>query len=187
MFFSWFYNLTTTAGFITWLMINVTFVFFHRGMKAQGYDLRSNVYNNRFQPYFAYWGIFWSTFFILTSGYAVFYKFNVSDFMVAYVNIAIFVVLFVGYKVVKKTKVWKPMEMDFTTVGFFSPFLIELFLIIFCRAFPQSKRPTSQKCHQRTWARRSLLSFSKHHQSSWISFRHHLIACIYLLSTYLST
>jgi hypothetical protein len=68
---SWFYNLTTTAGFITWLCINLTYVFFHFGMKAQGFDLRSNAYNNRFQPYFAYWGIFWSVFFILTSGFKV--------------------------------------------------------------------------------------------------------------------
>ena len=52
-------------------------------MIAQGYDLTKNVYNNRFQPYIAYWGVFWTLFFILINGYAVFWSFNASDFLTA--------------------------------------------------------------------------------------------------------
>jgi amino acid transporter len=113
--FNWFVNLTTTGGFFSWLSMNVTYVFFYRGMKAQGFDLRKNVYNNRFQPYIAYWGIFWTTVFILINGYAVFFDFNASDFLVAYINIPIFFSLYFGYKIWKRTRLWHPLEMDFTT------------------------------------------------------------------------
>ena len=52
-------------------------------MKAQGFDLTKNAYNNRFQPYVAYWGIFWTLFFIFVNGYAVFWSFNASGFLTA--------------------------------------------------------------------------------------------------------
>jgi amino acid transporter len=113
--FNWFVNLTTTGGFFSWLSMNVTYVFFYRGMKAQGFDLRSNVYNNKWQPYVAYWGIFWTSLFILINGYAVFFDFNASQFLTSYINIPIFFGLYFGYKIVKRTRFWHPLEMDFTT------------------------------------------------------------------------
>ncbi|KAJ6606997.1 general APC amino acid permease [Mycena sp. CBHHK59/15] len=113
--FTWFVNITTTGGFIGWFSINLTYVFFHRGMKAQGFDLTKNVYNNPWQPYVAYWGIGWTVFFVLINGYAVFYKFETSMFLTAYINIPIFAALYFGYKIVYRTKVWKPLEMDFVT------------------------------------------------------------------------
>jgi amino acid permease len=53
-------------------------------MKAQGFDLTKNAYNNKWQPYVAYWGCGWTMFFILINGFAVFFgKFNVSNFFTA--------------------------------------------------------------------------------------------------------
>ncbi|KAJ6474095.1 general APC amino acid permease [Mycena vulgaris] len=113
--FNWFVNIVTTGGFIGWFSINLTYVFFHRGMKAQGYDLTKNVYNNPLQPYLAYWGMGWSLFFILMNGYAVFFKFESSLFLTAYINIPIFAALYFGYKYAYSTRIWKPLEMDFVT------------------------------------------------------------------------
>ncbi|KAF9454452.1 hypothetical protein P691DRAFT_692680 [Macrolepiota fuliginosa MF-IS2] len=113
--FNWFVNLSTTGGFIGWFCINLTYIFFHRGMVAQGVDPKSNVYNNRLQPYLAYWGILWTFIFILTTGYTVFFDWNTSEFFVAYVNIVIFLALYLGYKIAKHTKIWKPMERDLFT------------------------------------------------------------------------
>ena len=50
-------------------------------MLAQGFDPKKNAYNNRFQPYLAYWGAFWNTLFILINGFKVFFQWNVSDFL----------------------------------------------------------------------------------------------------------
>lgn len=85
------------------------------GLIAQGFDLKKNAYNNTWQPYLSYWGVFWTTFFILITGFQVFWKFNAADFFTAYVNIPIFVSLYFGWKIFKKTKIWKPEERDYVT------------------------------------------------------------------------
>jgi amino acid transporter len=126
--FNWFVNLSTTAGFTTWFAMNLTYIFFRRGMIAQGFDLTKNAYNNPYQPYIAYWGCGWTLFFILVNGYAVFFKFTAAGFFTAYINIPIFVGLYVGYKIIKRTSVWKPSEMDFVT-GIPTPEETELPLI----------------------------------------------------------
>jgi amino acid transporter len=113
--FNWFVNLSTTAGFFSWFAMNLTYIFFYRGMKAQGFDLRKNAYNNRLQPYIAYWGVFWTLLFVLINGYAVFWNFTAAGFLTAYINIPIFVFLYIGYKAIMRTKIWKPSEMDFVT------------------------------------------------------------------------
>lgn len=113
--FNWFVNLSTVGGFFSWFTMNLTYIFFHRGMKAQGFDLRKNAYNNRFQPYIAYWGCFWTAIFILITGLTVFWDFNVSGFLTSYINIPLFFILYFGWKILKRTRFWKPEEMDFVT------------------------------------------------------------------------
>jgi len=113
--FTWFVNLSTTGGFTSWFIMNVTYIRFRKGLLAQGYDPTTNSYHNRFQPYISYWGAGWTMFFILVNGFSVFWHFNASGFFTAYVNIPIFVVLYFGYKFTMKTQFWKPEEMDFVT------------------------------------------------------------------------
>ncbi|KAL0953937.1 hypothetical protein HGRIS_005101 [Hohenbuehelia grisea] len=114
--FDWFVNLSTTAGFFSWWAINITYIRFRQGMLAQGRNLRENVYNNRLQPYVAYWGVFWTSIFLLINGFTVFFDFGDGrQFVSSYINIPIFVSLYVGWKVFRRTKFWKVHEMDFTT------------------------------------------------------------------------
>jgi len=113
--FNWFVNLSTTGGFFSWWAINLTYVFFYRGMNLQGFDRRKLAYNNRLQPYLSYWGIFWTTVFILINGFQVFFSFDTADFLTAYINIPLFFGLYFGWKIFKRTKIWKPEEMDFVT------------------------------------------------------------------------
>lgn len=54
-----------------------------QAIQAQDRDLRENFYNNKFQPYVAYWGCLWTGFFILINGYHVFFKFKTSVFIAA--------------------------------------------------------------------------------------------------------
>ncbi|KDQ61931.1 hypothetical protein JAAARDRAFT_526914 [Jaapia argillacea MUCL 33604] len=113
--FNWLVNLTATGGFFSWLSINFTYIFFYRGFKAQGLDRKKLVYHSSLQPYLAYWGIFWNALFILINGFAVFWGFTASGFLTSYINIPIFVGLYLFWKIWKRTKVWKPSEMDFVT------------------------------------------------------------------------
>ncbi|KAK2464007.1 hypothetical protein APHAL10511_003951 [Amanita phalloides] len=115
--FNWFVNLSTTGGFFGWFSINVTYICWRRGMLTQGFDLKSNVYYNTWQPYIAYWGAFWNFLFILINGFKVFFKghWNVSNFLTAYINIAIFTSLYLFWKIVKRTSFWRADEMDLVT------------------------------------------------------------------------
>ncbi|KAI0091605.1 general amino acid permease 1 [Irpex rosettiformis] len=113
--FNWFVNLSTVAGFFSWLGMHVTYLYFYRGMKAQGFDRTKLIYHSKLQPYLSIWGIFWVIIFILVNGISVFWSFNASDFLTSYINIPLFFALYFGWKIIKRTKIWKPMEMDFVT------------------------------------------------------------------------
>ncbi|KAJ8469798.1 hypothetical protein ONZ45_g16772 [Pleurotus djamor] len=113
--FNWLVNLSTVAGFFLWWSINITYARFNRGMKKQGRDLTKNVYHNSWQPYISYWGIMWTTVFILINGFEVFFNFTIDEFLTAYINIPIFFALFLGYKIIKRTTFWRSYNMDFET------------------------------------------------------------------------
>ncbi|KAI0794359.1 general amino acid permease 1 [Fomes fomentarius] len=113
--FNWFVHLSAVGGFFGWLAINVTYIFFYRGFKAQGLDRKKLLYYTNLQPWLSYWATFWLIIFILINGFTVFWSFNASDFFAAYVNIPFFIVLYFGWKFTKRTQVWKPHEMDFVT------------------------------------------------------------------------
>jgi len=92
------------------------------------------------QPGLAIWGLTWCTVIILINGFEVFWNFTASRFLTgcvyqplnhhfppnviyiptlgyADINIPIFFGLYAFWKVTKKTKVWRPEEMDFVTVS----------------------------------------------------------------------
>lgn len=113
--FNWFVSLSTVGGFFSWGSINLTYLFFHRGMKYQGIDRRKLHYFNRLQPWLSIWGLTWCIIFVLINGFEIFWGFTASGFLTAYINIPLFFGLYFGWKYVKKTEVWKPEEMDFVT------------------------------------------------------------------------
>lgn len=99
--------------------MNITYLRFYKGLKAQGIDRTKFSYYSGLQPYLSWWAIVWLTFFILIDGYAVFFVWDTNSFITAYINIPIFLVLFVFWKIFKRTRAWRPEEMDFVTVRFF--------------------------------------------------------------------
>ncbi|KIM56933.1 hypothetical protein SCLCIDRAFT_131650 [Scleroderma citrinum Foug A] len=134
--FNWLVNLTTLSGLLTWSAINLTYLFFYRGFKAQGMDRKERLHyrsplqasilysdvNREFvipslnhQPGLAIWGLTWCTTIVLINGFEVFWNFTASGFLTGYINIPIFFGLYAFWKVVKKTKIWRPEEMDFVT------------------------------------------------------------------------
>lgn len=115
--FTWLQSLSTVGGFFAWLTINVTYLRFYAGMKAQGIDRKKIIYFSNFQPYLAWWGTFWNGLLILINGFTVFFpgEFTAATFLTSYLNIPLFLALFIGYKVIKKTKFWRADEMDFWT------------------------------------------------------------------------
>ena len=72
-------GVSSSGGFP--LLFLTSFACLGQGMLVQGFDLKKNVYNNRFQPYVAYWGAFWNAVFILVNGFEVFFKWQTTNFL----------------------------------------------------------------------------------------------------------
>ncbi|WRT66027.1 uncharacterized protein IL334_002978 [Kwoniella shivajii] len=111
---NWLSNLNALIGFITWGTIGVTYLRFKKGLEAQGIDRKTLHYWNRFQPWPAYWVIFWSALIIVFNGWEVFTKghWSPSDFVIAYITIPVFSILVGGYWLVKRPKHLKVEELD---------------------------------------------------------------------------
>ncbi|GAA6023444.1 hypothetical protein JCM10207_004415 [Rhodosporidiobolus poonsookiae] len=114
---TWVTSLVTANG----LVVNASFVFtwlkFYHGMKAQGIPRSSLPATSRILPYAAYFALPCQLFVLFMQGYSVFLKggWSVDTFIQSYLPIGVFPVLFVVWKLVKKTK-WKRSEdIDFVT------------------------------------------------------------------------
>ncbi|WVR05551.1 hypothetical protein IAU60_002570 [Kwoniella sp. DSM 27419] len=111
---NWFSNLNALIGFITWAAIAVTYLRFKKGLKAQGIDRKTLHYWNRWQPWPAYWVIFWSVLIIIFNGWEVFTRghWSPSNFVIAYITIPVFSLLLLGYWLYKRPKHLRTDELD---------------------------------------------------------------------------
>lgn len=53
--FGWFVNMTSVAGLMTWFGISVTYLRFHAGLVAQGYDRSKLPYASKLNPFAAWY------------------------------------------------------------------------------------------------------------------------------------
>ncbi|KAL2861716.1 amino acid permease/ SLC12A domain-containing protein [Aspergillus pseudodeflectus] len=112
--FYWFTNLTTVGGFINWVLIGIAYLRFRKAIIFHNM-LDMLPFKTPWQPYGSYYVIFLVSILTLTNGYAVFFpgNFNASDFLVAYIVIAVFIVLYAGHKIWYRTPwITKVSEID---------------------------------------------------------------------------
>ena len=113
--FFWISNLSSVSTLIVWTSISITYIRFHQGMKHQGIPRSSLPYQPPFQPYLAYFSAIFSATVALFNGFDAFFpgKFSAKTFVPPYIDIPIFASLFLGYKIIMKTKFVKVQDMDF--------------------------------------------------------------------------
>ena len=94
--------------------MSFTFIRFMAACKAQGLDRNTLPYTAPFMPYAAYYALIGTFTMIWVGGYPVFLKgkWSVPTFLFSYTMTAVFPVLFVGWKLLKRTRWWKPEEVD---------------------------------------------------------------------------
>jgi len=109
---NWLIALITAGGIIDYIVMCVTYIFFYNACKAQGVDRKSFPYTGWFQPYCAYIGLVWETVVVLCFGYSSISPFSVDGFFSSYVMVGVFPILFVFWKLVKRTKFVRPKEAD---------------------------------------------------------------------------
>lgn len=113
--FDWLLNISSVAGFITWANINLSHICFMRALASRNISRDVLPYKALWQPWYAYYGLFFNVLICLTQGFTAFMPFDVSEFFIAYVSLILFVVLFVGHKLICRTSVVKPEDADVST------------------------------------------------------------------------
>ncbi|PHH78696.1 hypothetical protein CDD80_6434 [Ophiocordyceps camponoti-rufipedis] len=113
---SWFVSLVTASQLINFAMVCVTYLFFHRALKAQGIGRRHLPYRARFMPYAAWYGLVGTSIMAFVGGYKVFLPlpgfWNIPDFLFSYAMIPTFPILYFAWKFTHKTQVHKPEQVD---------------------------------------------------------------------------
>ncbi|KAH7020324.1 AAT family amino acid transporter [Ilyonectria destructans] len=110
----WLGYLTQAAQLIDYIIMCVTYIFFHRALKAQGIDRNTLPYTGWFQPYSAYIGGISITVILGCYGYTTFLPgwWDVGTFFSYYTMVFVAIVTFTFWKVFKRTKFVKSTEAD---------------------------------------------------------------------------
>ncbi|KAK2472351.1 hypothetical protein H9L39_16231 [Fusarium oxysporum f. sp. albedinis] len=110
--FNWFLSITSVAGFIAWAIISLCHIRFMKALSLQGISRSELPYVAPLQPYLSWYGLFFSVLIIITSGFQVFIEWDTSSFFTAYISLILFIVMFVGHKLIFRTKLVPLSEMD---------------------------------------------------------------------------
>ncbi|CAG9982775.1 unnamed protein product [Clonostachys byssicola] len=113
--FFWFVDMTTGGLVFTYILMLATFLAWHRARKAQGFPSSKLYYVAPLQPYTAMMAMSLGILVLLTLGFDVFYPFDIRGFITSYFCIPYTIVLFIGWKIAKKTSYIKPEDADFVT------------------------------------------------------------------------
>jgi amino acid transporter len=113
--FFWISNLSSVSTLIVWTSVSITYLRFHKGMKHQGIARSSLPFQAPFQPYLAWFSCLFSATVAFFNGFDCFFpgKFSAKSFVPPYIDIPIFAMLFLGYKIYYRTSLVKLDEMDF--------------------------------------------------------------------------
>ncbi|RAW11714.1 amino acid permease [Paenibacillus taichungensis] len=115
--YTWLLNASGMCGFITWLGIAISHYRFRRAYVAQGRDLNDLPYRARWFPFGPIFAFVLCIIVIIGQNYQAFTgdQIDWSGALVAYLSVPLFLILWLGYKFIKKTKVVPLQECDFTT------------------------------------------------------------------------
>lgn len=115
--FNYFVNVVSIFGVLSWICILITFICFDRAVRAQGIDRSTFAYVAPWQPYGAYFALFFCCLLALIKNFTVFLgdEFDYKTFITGYIGLPVFFFSFFGYKFYYKTKFVKPEEADLYT------------------------------------------------------------------------
>jgi len=115
--FSWFSNMTSVAGLMTWFGISITYIRFHKGFKVQGFDRSKLPYASALQPFAAYYAAAGCWIICLFSGWQVFLKggWDTATFVTNYMPFILFPILYFSWKLKTRVPIVRASEMDFVS------------------------------------------------------------------------
>ncbi|KAM0323302.1 hypothetical protein ACHAQA_008894 [Verticillium albo-atrum] len=109
---TWLINLATGATLIYFITALITYIRFQRACQVQGFDRNTLPYKGMFQPYSAWCALVFEVIILVCYGYRSLKPFSVSGFITAYFMPLFVSCLFIGWKIVKKTKFVRAKDID---------------------------------------------------------------------------
>ncbi|ORY31445.1 amino acid permease/ SLC12A domain-containing protein [Naematelia encephala] len=109
-------NLTAAAGLLTWLGICITYIRFAKGMREQGIDRRGLPFASRmnYKACLAWYASVLIVIILFFSSWTSFRGgFDAESFFTNYIPCILFPIMWVGYKLIFRTKFVRASEMDF--------------------------------------------------------------------------
>lgn len=115
--FEWLQDLVSVATLCNWMVICITYLRFYYGMKKQGISRSELPWHSHFQPYMTWVSLVFFVILLLTGGYVTFIHghWDTETFFSSYFNIPFMLILYFGYKVVKKSKIVALEDMPIRT------------------------------------------------------------------------
>ncbi|EDK43418.1 hypothetical protein LELG_01596 [Lodderomyces elongisporus NRRL YB-4239] len=116
--FGYFVNLVSLTGLIAWSCILIFHICFMRALKAQGFDRKRDLaFRSPMQPYATYFSLAICILVIFIKNFTVFLgdEFDYKNFITGYLMLPVLIILYLGYKIWKKTKWLSPQEVDLNT------------------------------------------------------------------------
>jgi amino acid transporter len=108
----WLANITQASQLLDYIFMCTIYIYFYRALKAQGISRDTLPYKGWGQPYVAVAGVVLFSVTLAIYGYTTFYSFDVGTFFTYYAMCFVCIVLWVGFKLVKRSKFVKPEEAD---------------------------------------------------------------------------
>ena len=112
---TWLQNIVGVSNQLSWIAIGFASLRFRAGLKAQGLE-HLLPFKNWTYPYGPIFSVVLNSVLVLVQGWSCFSpSFQAVDFVSFYIELPVMLVMFVAWKVVKKTKWVKLEEMDLVT------------------------------------------------------------------------
>ncbi|GAA5854013.1 hypothetical protein JCM8547_008193 [Rhodosporidiobolus lusitaniae] len=117
VFIDYLVNISSAGQLVNWVLMSITWIRWNKARHVQGLSRDSLPCRSRFQPYAAYYSLICSVLVTLLQGYTVFLEDNWSTptFIFAYGMPVIYIILFVGWKLLKRTKLETAQSADVTS------------------------------------------------------------------------
>lgn len=116
--YNWLVNAAGLAGFITWFGIAICHYKFRKAFIAQGHDLSELKFKAKFYPFGPIFAMALCLFVTLGQNYGAFLGDTIDwqGLLVSYIGLPLVLILYIVYKIVKKTKWIKPEEADLSGI-----------------------------------------------------------------------
>ncbi|GJN83120.1 hypothetical protein PLIIFM63780_006668 [Purpureocillium lilacinum] len=109
--FNWLVNIIIGCGFISWIIICVTYLRFRRAMQYNGL-LDTLPYRSYFQPYKTWISLIIVTLLTITKGFQIFLagQWDTKSFVAAYITLPIMLAIYIGHKIWSRTPLYIPTK-----------------------------------------------------------------------------